>query len=52
MGMPAGVGGWDKALSGGRRFGEVDVNGSLDPLGAEEGEAAVSGRLQSSELGM
>lgn len=51
MGVPVGVGGWDKAVSGGRRSGGVDMSGPLDPLDAEEGESSVSGRLQSSELG-
>lgn len=50
--MPTGAGGWDKAVSGERRFGEVDMSGPLDPLDAEEGEAAISGRLQSPEVGM
>lgn len=50
--MPAGAGGWDEAMSGERRFGEVDTSGPLDAMDAEEGEDAVSGRLQSPELGM
>lgn len=42
--MPVGVRGWDKALSRGRTFGEVDLCDS-EEMGI--GEAALCGLLQS-----